>query len=194
MVLGNVVFLIACDPRYRGPLHHHIAGIPVEVDHVVNGPIVVLFEYSCMDDVLSGKMLICDTCDCVFAVLQENDDVVNVGTIAYVLILSETCADESVCGIHVKFFIGNHHLACLNVGKVSKFRSAVHSLAILLFNMAEIVNSVVHQISQIGLDLLHLLLQGLDVLIGPLGIVFGDPFNFYLGELDDIFPCYLPVE
>ena len=87
LTLGDIVFLITCYPLDCKPLGITEPGFPIAVNHVEDGPFIVLVKQGNMKDILADKGFGGDFRDCKCSVFSENNYVINVRAIKQISIL-----------------------------------------------------------------------------------------------------------
>ena len=108
--LCQVVVLAHGHCRHEETLYKGGTSLAVAVDNIIYSALVVLLEHLHMQNVLAYKYLVGSTYHLVFAVFEEDDDVVDVGAVAHKLVLLQTRADESLLSVDVQLLVGLHHL------------------------------------------------------------------------------------
>ena len=106
----QVVFLVA---RHRGhveTLDEVPAFLAVAIDGVVDGTRVVLLEHAEVEHVLAHEEFLGHTDDLVLAVLIEDDDIIEIRTVADELVLLQAGADEAVSTVDVELLVCFCHL------------------------------------------------------------------------------------
>lgn len=119
--LGDVIQLVAGHGGYIESLDEVIALLAVAVNTVVDGALIVLLEYLYMEDILADEYLVCYLGDFKLAILIEDDDVIEVGAVAYEFILLQPCTNETFLTVDIEFLVSFYHLGNLNGIKVSDF-------------------------------------------------------------------------
>ena len=85
--LGDVIQLVAGHGGYVESLDEVIALFAVAVNTVVDGALIVLLEYLYMEDILTDEYFVGYLGDFKLAILIKDDDVIEVGAVAYEFIL-----------------------------------------------------------------------------------------------------------
>ena len=134
-VAGNGLYVEALD--IGGP------GLAVDIGEVVGRAVVALLPDVDMDDVLADKDLLGDARYEEFAVLPEDDDVVQVGTIGDEGILFEPVPDEALLGVDVQLNVVGGHLRRLDLFERSDRRAALLPLAVLVQQVLKIGNGII---------------------------------------------------
>ena len=117
--LGDVVQFVAGHRRHVESLDEIITLFSVAINAVVDGALVVFLEYLYVEDVLSYEYLVGHLYDLKFSVFIEDDDVVEVGTVAYEFILLESGSYESFLSVDKQFLVGFYHLGHLDSVEVA---------------------------------------------------------------------------
>ena len=74
----DVILLVSCNCGNCKPLNVAEAVLSVSVYGVVNRSEIVLYKDSNVDDVLAYKGLVCNLCNQIFAVLEEDNYIINI--------------------------------------------------------------------------------------------------------------------
>ena len=192
--LRDIVHLVACHRRHVESLDEVFALLAVAIHTVVDGALIVLLEHLHMEDVLSHEDLVGHLGHLELSVLIEDDDIVEVGTVAHQLILLQSCTHESFLSVDVEFLIGLHHLGHLDGVEVSYLGASWMRLAILGL---EIFKPVDGDISHVGEVVLYLSQFGFDFqqeVVGLVLIIFQDALHFDFKEFQNVLARYLSVE
>src|SRR5215217_1210434 len=94
--LGQIVFLISGNSYNGKTFNIGDAAGAVFIDQVVDGPFIALFEYLGMKNALTYKSLVGDFGDDALTVFPEYDDFIDIGTIRYKFIFSQTGTNKAV--------------------------------------------------------------------------------------------------
>ncbi len=121
--LGDVVHLVAGHGGHVESLDEVVALLAVTINTVVDGALVVLLEHLYMEDVLAHEYLVGHLGDLELSILIEDDDVVEVGAVAYELVLLQACSHETFLSVDVELLVGFHHLGYLDGIEVAESRS-----------------------------------------------------------------------
>ncbi len=112
--LGDIVQLVAGHRRHVESFDEIITLFSIAINAVVDGALVVFLEYLYVEDVLSYEYLVGHLHDLEFSVFIEDDDVVEVGTVAYEFILLEAGSYESFLSVDKQLLVGFYHLGHLD--------------------------------------------------------------------------------
>ncbi len=192
--LGDVVELVACHDGYVESLDEVVALLAVAIYAVVDGSLVVLLEHLHVEDVLAHEYLVGHLGNLEFSVLVEDDDVVEVGAVAYELILLQSCTHETFLSVDVEFLVGLHHLGYLDGIEVSDFGPSRMQLAVLALEIFKPVDGDIGHVGEVVLYFGQFRLDFQQQVIGLILIIFKDSLHLDFQELEDILPGYLAVE
>ena len=95
-----------------------------------------------MDDILAHKALVGYLGDDVLSIAQEHDYVVDIRTIAHVLLFLEVGAKEALLAVNVQLLVGHHHLGCLYHVEAADLGLTLASLTVLLTDILEVGDGV----------------------------------------------------
>ena len=129
----NVVFAVAGDGRHVEALDVVRSLLAGTIYHVINGTLVVTLIDAEPQHVLADKELVGHAHYLELSVLVEDDDVVNVGAVADILVLLQTGSDEAFVAVDVEFLVCFHHLGGLDGVEVAYFRHSRVFLAVFVF-------------------------------------------------------------
>src|SRR5690606_42075958 len=85
-----------------------------------------------MDNPFPNKHLILNLCYHHLPIFPEHNDIVQVRTITYILILPQPCADKSIRTVHVKFNIRERNSRSFHLLKSPQLRFTLPALTIFL--------------------------------------------------------------
>ena len=202
LALREVIFAVARDAGHVKALYIAGAGLSVAIDHIVDGAGVVLLEDGDVDQLgllllgfrslgLAHEELVGDVYHLIRAVLVEEDNVVDVRTVAYELVLLQRGADEALLAVYVQLLVGFDHLGCRDGVEVLYLGQARMVLAVFLLDEAEPVAGHLHHVVQLAVDLLYLLLDAGDELVGLVLVELQDAGHLDFHQAQDVFLRYL---
>ncbi len=182
----EVILLVACDARYREPLHVVGALRSVLIDQVVDGALVVLLPYTDMEEVLADEFLIRHFGDDHGAIGAEHDDIVDLAALVHELEVAQAPTHEALRTVHIEFAVRYGHFGGHNGIERAQLGLALAAGAELLLQLLEVVHGVVHQVVQLVLHTGQVVLQATDMLIGLERVELADTLDADLGEADHI--------
>ena len=180
LALREVVLAVAGDRRHVETLDIEGPSPAITIDTIVYGTRVALLEDGDMYDLafallglralrLADKHLFPDANHLVRPVLVEDDDVVDVRTVADELVLLQPRAQEALLAVDVELLIGLHHL-----GGLDAVKAAYLCLTRMLFTVF-----FLYEAKPVGCDL------------GDIGKVTVDAGNLLLHTGDGLFCLFL---
>ena len=184
--MREVVLTVACDTCDIESLDEVESLLAVAIHHVIYSALVVLLEHSHVQYVLANEYLVGHLDDLVFSVLIEDDDIVDVGTVAYVFILFQPCADESLLTVDIQLLVSLNDGGCLDGVEVAYLGAARMFMSILVAQELEPVGSNLHHIGQVAVNLLYLLLNARHEFVGLVLIKLQYALHLDFEELEDV--------
>ena len=182
--LCEVVFLVAgnaCD----GETFHVVKTLfAVAVYDVVDGACVVALEYVEVENVFTDKHLLAHLHDLVFAVFVEDDDVVDVGAVAYKLVALQSGADEALVAVDVEFLVGLDDLGRLDGVETAYGGATGIGGPVFLFQVTEPAYREVGHVGEVVVYLFDVGLDGGNLPVGLVGVEFQDAGHLYLHEAE----------
>ena len=168
--------------------------LAVTINTVVDGALVVLLEYLDMKDVLAHEYLVCHLGDLELSILIEDDDVVEVGAVAYELVLLQACSHETFLSVDVELLVGFHHLGYLDGVEVANLGLARMQLAIFALEILKPVDGDIGHVGEVVLYLGKLCLDLHQQLVCLILIIFKDALHLDFEQLEDVFTGDLTME
>ena len=142
-----------------------------------------------MDDVLTDESLVLDRGDDILAVLEEYDDVVDVGALAHegrVVDLLLVDAHEAAFHISVELGVGDNHFLDVDVLEFLYAGQAGMRIAVFLLYVLEVGDGVLGEVLQVVFHLGDLVLGGLEPLVGRLNVEFRNLADRLLHQFQDV--------
>lgn len=99
--LREIVFFVAGNACYGKTFHIVQTFFTISVNDVVNGAGIIPFEHVQVKNVFPDEHFFTDFYDFVFAVFVEDDNIVDVGTVAYKFVPFQPGADKSFISVDV---------------------------------------------------------------------------------------------
>ena len=189
--LCQVIFLVACHRGYIETLNVAEALLAVAVNHIIYRAVVVLLEHLDVLNVLAHKHLLLHTYNLVLTVLVEDNEVVEVGTVADKLIFLQRSADKSILAVDIEFLVSLYHLCRLDGVEVLYLCEAWVVLAVFLLKIAEPVGSNLGHVLQFLVDVGNFLLDAQHCLLCLLLIELQYALHLYLEQAQDVFLGHL---
>ena len=159
------------------------AGLAVAIHHIIYSALVVLLEHTQPQHVLAYKQLFGHAHHLELTVAVEDDDVVDVGAVAYEFVLLQSCADESFCTVDVELLVGLGHLCSLDGVEVLDLRQTRMVLAVLVLEELEPGGRLLREVSQLVVYLLYLGLDAGHQLVGLVLVELQDALHLNLQQL-----------
>ena len=164
--LREIVLLVASHGGHVETLDEVLPLSAVAIDHVVDGAAVVLLEHRHVEDVLPYEYLLGHADHLVFTVFVEDDDIVEIRTVADELVFLHARSDEAFLTVDVELLVGLHHLGSLDGVEVLNLREARVFVAVFVFQILEPVGRHFGHVGQFLVDFLNLGLDAGDEFIG----------------------------
>ena len=168
--------------------------LAVAVNTVVDGALVVLLEYLNMEDILANEYLVGYLGDFKLTILIEDDDVIEVGAVAYEFIFLQPCTNESFLTVDVEFLVSLYHLSHLNGIEVSDFCFARMVLSILALEIFKPVDGNIGHVSQVILNLSKFSLNLHQQFVCLILIIFKDSLHLDFQEFENVLAGNFPME
>ena len=194
IALRQVVFLVAGDTRDVEAFHVVRAFLAVPIDHVIDSPLIAALEDGYVLDIRTYKDFLGYLHYLVFAVLMEDDEVVNVGAIEQVLVFLEARADKAFLAVDIEFLVVLHYRLDVDGAEITHLGAARVRLAVFGFEHLEPRDGIVREVVEVLHARFDLLLQVLHQFVRLLGVELGDTDHADLEELLDIFGAHLADE
>ena len=189
--LRQVVLLVTCDTRDGETLDVIITHLTITVNHVVNRTDIVTLEDINIKDIRADKHLLGDPYDLIGSVTIEDDHVVDIGTVADVLVLLQAIANESLLTIDIELLVRLDHLGRLDRVEITDLRQAGIILTVFLLQACKPINGVIDNKLQMMVDALDLALGLGDELITLIAVELQDTSHLDLHQSQDIVTCHL---
>ena len=109
-----------------------------------------------MEHILSDIHLFSHLGDLVFTILIEDDDIIDIGTVADIFCILKACADKSLLTVYVQFFVCLNDLCCLDSVEVTYLSQSRMVCAIFLLQMFKPFACYVNHPSEVLLYLCYL--------------------------------------
>ena len=154
----------------------------VTIYAVVYGALVAFLPYLEVHDIFSYVNLFCYACDLVLAVAIEDDDVIDVGTVAYVFSFLESRADEALMAVDVEFLVGFSNFCRLDGVKIAYFSEARMFGAVFFLEVLKPLACHIDDAVEVMLYLGYLVLYPLDEFLCLVLGEFQYSLHLYLHE------------
>ena len=151
--LREVVLAVSRNGGYVEALDVVRPFLAVTIDNVVGGAFVVLFKDLYVQDIFADEDLLRYADNLVLAVLVEDDDVIDIGTVAYKLVLLQPCADKPFRAVDIEFLISFGNLCCHDGFKVLDFRPARMFVTIFVLDVLKPADGDLCHACQILIDI-----------------------------------------
>ena len=168
--------------------------LAVAIDDVVGGALVVFLEHLHMEHVLADKDFLCHADDFVLAVFVEDDNVVDVGTVADELVLLQAGADEAFVAVDVEFLVGFGNLGGDDGFEVLDFSAARMVGTILVLEELEPADGDLRHACQVFVDVGNLCFDAGDELVVLVFREFGDALHLDFEQTEDVLLAHLADE
>ena len=147
-----------------------------------------------MEHVLAHKELVGHADHLELAVAVEDDDVVDVGTVADILVLLQTRADEAVGAVDVEFLVCLGNLRGLDGVEVAYLRHSRMFLAVLVLEELEPRGRHLNEVLQVAVNLVDLGFDTCHQLIGLVLIELQDTLHLDFQEFQNVVLRHLADE
>ena len=195
--LGQVVLTITSDAGHVEPLDETSASLSITINSIVDGTAVCLSKDCYMDDLclflfrlaplcLTYEKLVGNMNDLIGSVPIENNHIIDIRTIADVLILLQTGSDETFLTIDVELLIGFHNLDSRDSVKALYLSQAGMILAILFLNKAVPVASNLYHVIEFLVDLGNLIFDAGNQLVSLVFVELQDTRHLDFHQTQDV--------
>ena len=147
-----------------------------------------------MEDILTDKYLVCYLGYFKLTILIEDDDVIEVGAVAYEFILLQPCTNETFLTVDVEFLVSLYHLGNLNGIEVSYFSFARMVLAVFSLEIFKPVDGNISHVSQVVLNLSKFSLNLHQQFVSLILIIFKDALHLDFQEFENVLAGNFPME
>ena len=192
--LSDVVQLVAGHRRHVESLDEVITLFSIAINAVVDGALVVFLEYLYVEDVLSYEYLVGHLHDLEFSVFIEDDDVVEVGTVAYEFILFESGSYESFLSVDKQLLVGFYHLGHLDGVEVAYLGLARMELAVFAFEVFKPVDGHIGHVRKVIFNLSQFCLNFHQEIIRLILIIFKNTLHLDFEQFENVFPGDFAME
>ena len=191
LALRDVVLFLTCDGWHIEALDIVVTAFAVAIDCIVDGALVVLLEHLHMHDVLADKHFLADADDLVFSVFIENDDVVDVGTVANEFVFLQTGTDESFLTVDIELLVGFHHLRSLDGLEVPDFRQTRVVGTVFALDELKPANGDIRHAAQVLVDALDLVLDAGNEFVALVLAELRNALHLDFQQAQDVFLAHL---
>ena len=185
--LCHIVFTVAYHRRYIETLDIVESFFPVTINHVIDRTLVVLLEDIHVENVLAYEQLVRNTYDFIFSVFIEDNHIVDIGTVADILVFLQSRTDKSFLAVDIQFLVGLGHLGCHNRIEVSYLRTPREILSVFLLDTCIPVDGIFSNMSQMIVYFFDIRFQLGNKLVCLILVELQDTRHLYLHKLEDIF-------
>ena len=174
---GDVVLLV---PGHGGDVEALSVvdgSLALPVDDIVYGAGIAPVEHVHIEQVLAQEVLVLDLGDFVLSVLSYDNDFRKVGAVAdvaAVVVLLEPYAHEALGEVGVEFGVVVDYPGGGNGLETGKLGAAREIGPVLALEVPEPVDRIFVYVLNVGLDILHLVLDAEYLLVHRLGVELGD--------------------
>ena len=194
LTLRQIILFVTRHTGDVEALHVIVTASSVAVDDVIDGASIVLLEDINMDDIGSDKNLLRHANNLVLAVTMEDDDIVQVGTIAQELILLQSGTDKAFLAVDIELLVGLNHGLDVDIGEVTHLRSTRIFISVFSLERFEPANRIIGQVAQVFLGLFDFLIEVLHQLVGFFGVELRDTNHADVEEFLDILAFHIANE
>ena len=184
--LCKVILFVACASRHVETFDVIRSVATVTVYGVVGGAVVVLLEHLCPYHLFPHKELVGHLHHLVFTILVEEDNIVDIRTVTYKLILLQTHADKSFRTVNVQFLVCFHHLGSLNGIEVADFRLAGMFVTVFLQDIGIPTDGHLREVCQILFQYSQLITDARHEFVGLILIIFEDALHLDFQQTENI--------
>ena len=186
LALHHVVFLVAGDARYGKTFHVGSSALAVLVDEVIDSTLVVALEHVEIQHILAHIQFVGHFHHLILSVLEENDNIVHIRTVAHKLVLLQSRTDKAVLAVDIQLFVGFRHFRCLDVVETADFGAARIGSTVFLLQFFVPGNCIVDERSQMMVDFLHLFFQRLDIIVGLFAVETQDTSHLNFQQAENV--------
>ena len=136
--------------------------------------------------VLSDKQFLCHARNLVSAVAVEDDDVVEVGAVAYELVFLQSCAYEAFLTVDVQLVVSLCHFSSHDCLEVSQFGQSLASLAVFRLDVFKPFHRNVGKVCEVILYRLYLVAHALHCGFCLVLVELQYALHLYLHEPQDV--------
>ena len=140
---------------------------------------------------LAYKHLLCHLGDFIRTVFVEDDDIVEVATVANKLVFLQTRSDKAIRAVDVEFLIGFCYGRSLNRVEIAYFSQTRMFLSVFLLEESEPVGCDFHQIVQVAGNIFQLLLNFCNQFVGFVLIKFQDTLHLDFQQTEQVITNHL---
>ena len=183
----HIIFAVADHGSYGETFYVGRSFFSVAVGYVVDCTFIVLLEYIDIKNVLTDKFLIGNGGDDIFTITEEDNDIVDIRTAGYELIFLQGRSDKSFFTVDIEFLVCFYYFGCFDGVEVSQFRVAREILAVFVLQHLIPVDGIIHDVSQVVINLGNFLFHLGDQFICFVWVEFQDTPHFDFHQLENIF-------
>ena len=147
-----------------------------------------------MEDVLAHEYLVGHLGNLEFSILVEDDDVVEVGTVAYELVLLQSHSHETFLSVDVELLVCLYYLCHLDGIEVADFRLSRMQFSVFTLQIFKPVDGDIGHVRQVVLDFGKFCLDLHQQFISLILIIFKDALHLDFQQLENVIPGYLAME
>ena len=184
--LRQVVFAVAGYTGDIESLDEVEALLSVTIHHIVYGALVVLLEHTDVEDILANEYLVGHLDNLILTILIEDDDIVDIGAIAYIFVLLERSADESLLTVDIEFLVGLNDGSCLDGVEVAYLGATGMLMSILVAQELKPIRCHLHHVCQVAVNLLYLSLDAGREFVGLVLIKLQYALHLDFKEFEDV--------
>ena len=138
----------------------------VAIHHIVGSSLVISLVDLYVQHILAHKNLVGHTQHLVFPIFVEDDDVVDVRTVANKLILLESRSHKSLVAIDVEFLVRFNHFGRFDGLEVAYFSASRMVVSIFVDQELEPFHGDIRHVRQVVLDAFQFLFDARHQLVG----------------------------
>ncbi len=166
----------------------------IAIDDIIDCTLIALLKYSHMEDIAPDGELLRHLRHEVGTILTEDNDIIDIGAVADILIPLERRPDKTIETIYIELLIRLDNPRRLDILEALNLRPTLPTCTIHPLNPAVIVNSKGYDIGDVISDCSHLLLHSLNIVLRLIGGELNDTLHLYLKELANIIIRHTPLE
>ena len=188
---GQVVFAIASNRRHVEALDIIESFLSVTIHHIINSALVVFLKHTKPQYILSYEYLICHTDDLELTIFVEDNDIIDIGTVADKLVFLQSCTYKSIGTVDIEFLIGLNNLGSLDGIEVADFGLSRMILTIFLFKELKPIGGDLYKVVEVAVNLFDFLLDACHEFVGFILVELKDSLHLNLKQLENIILGYL---
>ena len=186
LALCQVVVPVSRNAGHVETLDEVSAFFAILVHYIINSALVILLEHLHVNHVLAHKYLVGHPDNLELSVLIEDDDVVDVGAVAYKLVLFQSGSHKSFLSVDVQLLISLHYLGGLDGFKTPDFGQSGMVFSVLVTDEFEPMDGHVRHVSQVVVNALDVGFRASDEVVGFVFVELQDAVHLDFQQSQDV--------